>query len=127
MSVLIDTSIWIDYFKSGDNSAKVDDLLDENTLVINDVILAELIPVLVLRKQFQVVDLLKSIPLLSLNIDWSEIIDWQTQCLASGVNGIGLADLIIAQNAKQHGCRIYALDKHFKLLNAVITQIQLFH
>ena len=43
MSVLVDTSIWIDYFRGGSNSAQVDFLIDENLLVTNDLILTELI------------------------------------------------------------------------------------
>lgn len=36
MSVLVDTSIWVDYFRSGTNSEKLDFLIDENLLVTND-------------------------------------------------------------------------------------------
>jgi predicted nucleic acid-binding protein len=39
--ILVDTSIWIDYFKSGENSARLDDLIEDNQIVINDIILAE--------------------------------------------------------------------------------------
>ena len=50
MEVLVDTSVWIDYFKSGDNaSSNMDSLIDENLLVTNDIILAELIPYLQLN------------------------------------------------------------------------------
>jgi predicted nucleic acid-binding protein len=38
-----------------------------------------------------------------LQINWSEIIQWQTNCLAIGFNGVGIPDLLIAQNAKQNG------------------------
>ncbi|MGO9146613.1 MAG: PIN domain-containing protein, partial [Desulfomonilia bacterium] len=41
MSILVDTSIWIEYFRSGNNSEKLDFLIDENLIVINDLILAE--------------------------------------------------------------------------------------
>jgi predicted nucleic acid-binding protein len=43
MSVLVDTSIWIEYFRTGNNSDKLDFLIDENLIVINDLILAELV------------------------------------------------------------------------------------
>jgi len=29
MSVLVDTSVWVDYFRSGNNSEKLDFLIDE--------------------------------------------------------------------------------------------------
>lgn len=127
MRVLIDTSIWIDYFKSGNNSNELDGLLDDNLVVINNIILAELVPFLVVKKQFKVIDLLSNIKLLPLQTDWPEIIRWQTLCLSKGHNGIGIPDLMIAQNSLQHNCKIYSLDKHFRLLNEVIEDIQLFN
>lgn len=30
MEVLVDTSVWIDYFQTGNKSAELDDLIDEN-------------------------------------------------------------------------------------------------
>lgn len=51
MGVLVDTSIWIDYFKGGNCSIDLDALIDENILVTNDVILAELTPYLKIKKQ----------------------------------------------------------------------------
>lgn len=117
MGVLIDTSIWIDYFRSGDDSDDVDFLIDENLLVTNDIILAELVPYLKIKKQNKVINMLKEVQNIPLDIQWEEIIDFQVKCLKTGVNGIGIPDLIIAQNAKQNNCKIYSIDKHFKLLN----------
>ena len=51
MDVLVDTSIWIDYFRGGNNSSDLDLLIDEDLLVTNDIILAELIPYLKIKKQ----------------------------------------------------------------------------
>ena len=51
MSVLVDTSIWIDYFRSGENSADMEVLIDENLITTNDIILAELVPYLKIKKQ----------------------------------------------------------------------------
>jgi len=44
MPVLVDTSVWIDYLRNGKKSEKVDFLIDENIVAINDLILAELVP-----------------------------------------------------------------------------------
>ncbi|MDQ7015439.1 MAG: PIN domain-containing protein [Gammaproteobacteria bacterium] len=121
MAVLVDTSIWIDYFRSGNNSQNLEYLLDENLVVINDVILAELIPYLKLKKQSKVIKLLNEINRIPLNVLWHEIIDFQVQCLRNGANGVGIPDLIIAQSAKQNSVQIYSLDKHFRLLRDVIS------
>ena len=70
MSVLVDTSIWIEYFRSGNNAEKLDFLIDENLVVINDLILAELVPSLKVRNQQKIVTLLYDINKLNLSINW---------------------------------------------------------
>ena len=120
MPVLVDTSIWVEYFNKGDSFEKLDLIIDENLVVTNDLILAELVPFLKIRKQKKIIDLLNSINKLELGINWDEIMDYQVKCLKKGVNGIGIPDLMIAQNAKQNNCEIYSTDKHYKLLKNVL-------
>ncbi len=120
MSVLVDTSIWIEYFRSGNNSEKLDFLIDENLIVINDLILAELVPSLEVRGQRKLINLLQTITKLELTIDWKQIVRFQFQCLKNGLNGIGIPDLILVQNAKQNGCKIYSLDNHFRLMKDIL-------
>jgi len=119
MSVLVDTSIWIDYFRKGNDFEKLDFLIDENLVVINDLILAELIPFLKVKNQRKVIKLLYNINKLELIINWEQIVEYQYKCLKSGINGVGIPDLIIAQNAKQNHCEIYSLDNHFQLLQGI--------
>lgn len=116
MSVLIDSSVWIEYFRNGNNSEKVDFLIDENLVVTNDLILAELTPFLKIRKQHNLVDLLNNISRLPIDIKWDQIIDFQYLCLQNGLNGVGIPDLIIVQNAIQNISQIYSLDKHFSIM-----------
>ena len=120
MEVLVDTSIWIDYFKAGDSSSDLDYLIDENLIVTNDIILAELIPYLIIKRQTKVIKLLYEVNRVPLSIHWVEIIEYQVKCLKGGANGVGIPDLIIAQNAKQNSYKVYSLDKHFRLLNQVL-------
>jgi hypothetical protein len=120
MGILVDTSVWIDYFKGGQSSSDLNVLIDENLVVINDLILTELIPHLRIKKQFTVIKLLQEVSRIPLLINWDEIIEFQVKCLKVGANGIGIPDLIIAQNAKANNCNIYSLDKHFRLLKQVM-------
>ena len=120
MSVLVDTSIWIEYFRAGNHSEKLDFLIDENLIVINDLILAELIPSLRVRNQRKIISLLYNINKLELSISWNQIIELQFKCLKNGLNGIGIPDLIVAQNAKQNQCTIYSLDNHFELMKDIL-------
>ena len=113
MDVLVDTSVWIDYFRGGGNSDELDYLIDENLLVTNDLILAELIPFMKVKNHRKLINLLESIRKFRLNIIWEQIIGYQYQCLRKGINGIGIPDLIIAQNAIQNNCKIFSLDSHF--------------
>ena len=113
MEVLVDTSVWIDYFQSGKNAAKLDFLIDENLVVINDLILTKLLPLLVIRNEKKVIRLLKKIKNNKIKADWQEIVLFQVQCLKSGSSGIGIPNLLIAQNAIQNQTPIYSIDKHF--------------
>ncbi|MDY6855655.1 MAG: PIN domain-containing protein [Thermodesulfobacteriota bacterium] len=121
MSVLVDTSIWIDYFRGGNDSSQMDFLVDENLLVTNDLILTELIPFLKVRNETRIINLLYNINILELSINWNEIIDYQYGCLKNSLNGVGIPDLIIVQNAKQNNCEIYTIDNHFLLMKDVLS------
>ena len=120
MSVLVDTSIWIEYFRSGNHLERLDFLIDENLIVINDLILAELVPSLKIHNQGKIVKLLYNINKLELFINWVQIIEFQFKCLKNGLNGIGIPDLILAQNAKQNRCDIYSFDNHFNLMKDIL-------
>ena len=58
---IVDTSVWIEYFRGGNNFEKLDFLIDENLVVINDLILAELIPFLKIKNHRKVIKLLNHI------------------------------------------------------------------
>lgn len=121
MRVLVDSSVWIDYFRSGENSTHMDYLLEENLLVTNDVVLAELVPYLSIKRHSKLITLLREVECLQTEINWQGIIENQVKCLKCGANGIGIPDLIIAQNAQQTDCEIYSIDKHFQLMKQALN------
>ncbi|MDJ0766551.1 MAG: PIN domain-containing protein [Myxococcota bacterium] len=121
MQVLVDSSVWIDYFRGGGHSDRLDYLIDENILTVNDLILAELIPSIKIKRQRTLIGLLRAVSRLSLNVIWEQIIDYQYNCMKKGINGIGIPDLMIAQNAIQHNCAIYTLDSHFKMMQPAVN------
>ena len=118
MLTLVDTSIWIDYFKGVETS--LDYLIDNNLLATNDVIMAELVPALRLRGEHELVSVLFEVKSFSMNIDWDNLMQMQLTCMQSGANGIGLPDLMIAQNALQNDSEVYSKDKHFRLMSRVL-------
>jgi predicted nucleic acid-binding protein len=124
MNVLVDTSVWIDYLRSGTLSQTLDILIDDNLIVTNELVLSELIPTLTVQKQSKFIALLHLLQIQHLSIDWNEIRSIQTICLKNRFNGVGIPDLIIAQNAIQNNTPLYTLDKHFHSL-IEITSLKL--
>jgi len=41
MTVLVDSSVWVDYFRDGGNASKLEFLIDENLVAVNELILTE--------------------------------------------------------------------------------------
>ncbi len=121
MQILIDSSVWIDYFRSGTHTSKLDTYIDQNLVCTNHLILAELIPFLKVKKQFKVIKLLKSLTNITLNINWDNIINLQTTCIQKGIKKVGIPDLIILDNVIQNELVLYTLDKHFKQINKHIS------
>lgn len=116
MSVLVDSSIWVAYFRGSANDGRLDFLIEENLVVVNDLILAELIPALHLRRQRQLIGLMREIICPPLAVDWNDLIQMQIVCLKNGINKVGIPDLMIAQHAIQNHLELYTRDKHFSLI-----------
>ena len=116
MRVLVDSSVWIDYFKGKKHADSVNTLIDNNIICINDLILAEIIPYLKVQKQKELIEALYAVENISIQINWQNIIDMQIRCIQAGINKIGIADLIIVQNAMEQNLLIFSFDKHFILM-----------
>ena len=116
MKILIDSSVWIDYFRGGEKSEVIDSLIDQNILCTNYLILSELLPALHQKKHPRLISLLREITKIPLNIKWEDIILYQTMCLSNGVHKVGIPDLIIIDNVIQNDMTLYSFDKHFDLI-----------
>ena len=117
MKVLVDTSVWVAYFRGASDLPALDWLIEEGLVVTNDLILAELTPALVVRGERKLVALLEEVERLPLALDWNGIIEMQVTCLRNGINKAGIPDLIVAQQAMQCGLSLFTLDKHFRLMS----------
>jgi len=117
--VLVDSSVWIDYFRNSDSPLVLNKLIDEGSLCVNNVIIAELVPFLQERNENELIDILKSIDEVYLSINWKEIIDLQVRNLRNNIRRVGIPDLIILQNVIQNNLELYTLDNHFSLMNKV--------
>jgi predicted nucleic acid-binding protein len=121
MTVLVDSSVWIAYFRGTSDLPSLDWLIEEGLAVTNDLILAELTPALLVRGERKLVGLLRQMERIPLTLDWDGIMEMQVTCLRNGINRVGIPDLIIAQNAIQHNLTLFSLDKHFRLLSKHVT------
>jgi predicted nucleic acid-binding protein len=114
--ILVDSSVWIQYFSGKSDAQLLDNLIDKNLICINDLILSELVPFLKQKKQNKIVELLYSIKNIPLFISWDDIIKFQYINLKNGINNVGIPDLIILQNVIDNNLELLTFDKHFKLI-----------
>ena len=112
--VLVDSSVWIAFFRGSIPQESLFELIDANQICINDLVLSEIVPSLIMRKEKGLVDTLYRIQRYPLSIDWNELIDFQVKNLRKGINKVGISDLIIMQNVIQQNLVLYTLDSHFK-------------
>ncbi|MCL1812735.1 MAG: PIN domain-containing protein [Treponema sp.] len=116
MNSLIDSSAWIEYFKGNQKYSFINDLIDTNAICTNDIILTELLPSILIKKEYKLAELLNCVKKYELIIDWQEIRNIQLLNLKHGNNNIGISDIIIAQNCIQNELNIIIYDKHFEAM-----------
>ena len=109
----IDSSAWIEYFKGNQKYYFIKDLIYSNAICTNDVILTELLPSIIHRKEKDLAELLNRITKYPLSINWQEIQNMQILNLRHGNNNVGIPDLVIAQNCMQNNLKLITDDKHF--------------
>ena len=120
MNSLVDSSVWIEYFNGNQKYSFINDLIDTNAICTNDIILTELLPSIIHKKEYKLAELLNCIRKHALIIDWQEIRNMQLLNLKHGNNNIGISDLIISQNCMQNKLTIITNDKHFEAMSKYI-------
>jgi len=115
LGVLVDTSVWISYFKSGKHSS-LDGLIVNGLALTNDVILTELVPVLHQNNRYDVIESLESLIKVPLSIHWDGIRYLQSGNLERGINKVGIPDMIIVQQIIDHKISLFTEDKHFSMM-----------
>jgi len=119
-SVLVDSSVWIEYFKSG-GVDKLDRLIEEDLACVNELILTELMPAATLKQETDILDGLQALSMIPLTIDWEIIRDYQLMNLQNGINKVGIPDLIILQQVIDQKITLFSFDKHFRLMQAYLN------
>jgi len=119
--VLVDTSIWIDFFKGNDVARPLVDLIETGNVITNDLVLTELLPSIRKKKESHLEEMLLSIERIPMNIDWDDLASMQFKNLSIGNNNIGIPDLMIFQNAIQNNLTLFENDKHFRLIGKIVS------
>ena len=120
MRNLVDSSAWIEYFRGNEKFFFMEHLIRSNAVCTNDVILAELLPAMIHKKENKWAEFLVWVKKSPLYIDWQEINDMQLLNFQHGNNNISISDLIIAQNCIQNGLRLIENDKHFRAMSGYL-------
>ena len=117
--ILIDSSVWIEYFKSENKHKVIDELIEENVICTNKLILTELLPYLYIKKENELIDSLNAIEKIEIIINWDTITKMQIKNIKNGINKVGIPDLIVLQNVIENDLILYSIDKHFSLMKNV--------
>lgn len=114
--ILVDSSVWIDFFRGGEQSNQLQLLIELDLICTNEVVLSELIPILQQRNQTELIESLSALKCLPYTIFWEGIRALQLLNLQSGINKVGLPDLMIAQHCIDENIELWSFDKHFHLM-----------
>jgi hypothetical protein len=113
---LVDSSAWIEYFRGNPKYLFINELININAVCTNDLILAELLPSIIHKKEHRLAELLTRVKNFVLAVDWQEIREIQLLNLKHGNNNVGISDIVIAQSCMQNELKIIAHDRHFEAM-----------
>ena len=125
--ILIDTSVWIDYFrnKSSVLSEKVDKILSENEVYVPKIVMAELIQGAKSKREISIIeDFIDAFHIIDQKEDTWIRTGRLSYALKKKGKTVNLIDCYISVIAKEYNCKIFTLDEHFKEIQRV-TDINL--
>jgi len=115
--ILVDTSIWIEYFNRSESKAgsQLQELIKKGNVCVSGVILTELLQGARLEKEFNaILESFMALPFLDMNINtWIRAGRISFSLRRKGIT-IPTTDLIIASLAIENDSAIFTLDPHFK-------------
>jgi len=115
--VLVDTSVWIEYFRDINNEVclNLDDILNKSEIYVPEVVIAELIQGAKSEKEISFIEqTFKAFQIIEHKKDtWSRAGRLAFRLKKKG-DTIHLIDCYIAVIAKANRCKIFTLNRHFK-------------
>ncbi len=121
--ILVDTSIWIEYFKGNKSVAAIIEEKNAHTVFIAGPMITELIQGMKTKSEKDnFASSLESLPRLAItDRDWLDAGMLGSALREKGIT-VPLPDLIIYTLAKNNNCSLYTLDKHFETINKKTAQ-----
>jgi len=119
--ILVDTSVWIEFFKKKEPwYSAVSNLMDDRKVCCAGIILAELIQGAKSEKELEVLrDFRHVFAFLDESVDlWQAAGELSCALLRKG-KSIGLSDCYLAVAARSNQVKIFTIDKHFEVIKGV--------
>jgi predicted nucleic acid-binding protein len=125
VSVVVDTSVWVDYLR-GDGSVELEVLLDDGLVVLAPMVAAELLSAPLSRgERASITDLLASLPLHPTPLGhWCAVGQLRAKLQLSGLS-VSTPDAHIAQCALEAKARLWSRDEVFERM-ARQSELRLF-
>lgn len=114
--IVIDTSVWVDFFRQGQRVVKAvtADLLDRDLVLMTPFAVLEICAGARSSEQRRLQNLFEALPIVyPTPSTWSLAQNWVQVATAAGQR-FGAIDLMIATLAKEHGADIWTLDADFR-------------
>lgn len=123
--ILIDTSVWIEFFHHPNSSAgaMTDLLLGEGRVCTTPLVMVEVISGAGNRAEFKRLQTdFKALPRVEPSVTvWEEMIETRWQLKMRGVSGVSIPDLLIALTASAHEKVLFTLDKVFWRMKPILN------
>ena len=122
--ILIDTSVWIRYFKneSASFSGTVDDILSKQEVYVPKIVIAELIQGSRSEREVSVIeDFVNAFNIIDQKEDTWIKAGKLSFALRKKGRSVNLTDCYIAVTAQEYGCQIFSLDEHFKEIRKALN------
>ncbi|MDN5317491.1 MAG: hypothetical protein PWR08_1616 [Thermoanaerobacterium sp.] len=119
--ILVDTSVWIEYFGNKQGIAEIiDNMLMQDRVYIMGLIIAELLQGVKTKKELEMLErYIDSIPIVPCDDkDWIEAGRLSFKLTRDGKT-IPLLDVLIAATSLKNNMMIFSFDQHFKMIDGV--------
>ena len=119
MKVIIDTSVWVEYFngKNQEIVTKVKGLIENEKVALCGIVLSEIIAGIRRQKDERIIiDALDALPYIETSLQSWILAGRIARELSEKGRKIPLTDLIVAAIAIENDCELFTFDTHFDLV-----------